>query len=152
MVTITFSSDSQFDLPGYGTPDVNAQNEGNLRQAYFLREICVNVDGIQILHDKSYPLLDLLFTLLHSLKEVRETGHGTIDFVDSSKLIHVERNGQRLKFSTSPLVRTVECGHTEYAEAVHAFVEAGVADLTRNHPGLQSHPALPKLRGLLAEC
>ncbi|MFK4066811.1 hypothetical protein [Streptomyces sp. NPDC029674] len=157
MLPIDFTPDSARDIPAgaesawqAGRIDLATQRATNLRYGYFDYPVDFRVSSHAFLSASSTPLLDIMFTLAHSLRELRSRGSAEIDFTENSYVIRLAIDADQVRFTSSHRAPSAppRCPLEEYATAARAFITRGTEYLVTHHPPLGDNPALSELRDL----
>ncbi|MFF9080986.1 hypothetical protein ACF1BR_15055 [Streptomyces rubiginosohelvolus] len=160
MLNIGFTPDSDMDIPAgaecawrEGRIGLATLSATDLRYGWFAYRIDFEVGGHAFLSAAREPLVDIMFTLAHTLRSLHENGSAEIDFTESSYVIRLELTGGRVAFTSSHRApaEPPQCAVEEYGAAVRAFVATGVAWLVENRPAIAENPALHELRALVPE-
>ncbi|MEV7082151.1 hypothetical protein AB0N88_27015 [Streptomyces sp. NPDC093516] len=154
---IRFTPDSSSDIgAGWerawqaGRVDPAALTATDLRYGFFEYPVDFTVDGHAFLAAAHTPLVDLMFTVGHSLHGLRTEGAATIDFTENTYVIRLELVGDRVRFTAShdAPAPAPGCPLDTYVCEARRFVTDGVEYLERQHPALARNPAMAALREL----
>jgi hypothetical protein len=123
----------------------------DLRYGWFAFPVDFEVGGHAFLSASREPLVDIMFSLAHSLHTLCSRGSAEIDFTENSYVIRLRRDGEDVEFTSSYAAPAVapRCPVQEYVEGVCAFVGTGVEWLVEHRPALAENPALHELRALV---
>ncbi|MFD6475223.1 hypothetical protein ACFWEH_17200 [Streptomyces anulatus] len=156
MLKIEFAESRGQDAPlgfeealGRGEIDMAELDAVALRYNYFVYPVSLTVDEISILPDSGVPLVDFMFCLAYSIKEIRATQHGEIDFTESSYVINITSNEGRLFFASPRGEVESSYDVDEYAEVVHSFIECAIRYIFARYPGMQRNAIIHDLLHLV---
>ncbi|MFD5234622.1 MULTISPECIES: hypothetical protein [Streptomyces] len=154
---INFTPDSSSDIgSGYekaweaGRVDLAALSTTDLRYEFFEYPVDFTVDGHAFLSGARPPLIDIMFSLGHSMKSLQAVGTAKIDFTENTYVIRLQLVGDRVQFTSTRGVPTPHpnCSFDEYASEARSFITAGVEYLEHHYPALARNPAMSSLRDL----
>ncbi|MFI5663545.1 hypothetical protein [Streptomyces sp. NPDC051684] len=154
---INFTPDSSRDIgSGYekawqaGRVDLAALTATDLRYGFFEYPVDLTVEGHAFLSASRPPLIDIMFTLGHSLHGLRTDGSASIDFTENTYMIHLERTREQVLFSASHGAATPRpsCSFAAFTSEVRSFITKGLAYLEPRYPALARNPAMSELRVL----
>ncbi|EFE73709.1 hypothetical protein K7395_28825 [Streptomyces filamentosus] len=160
MLNIGFTPDSDMDIPAGaerawrdGRIGLATLSAADLRYGWFAYRTDFEVGGHAFLSAAREPLVDIMFTLAHTLQSLRANGSAEIDFTESSYVIRLELTGDQVTFTSSHRapVEPPRCAVEEYAAVVRAFVATGAAWLVESRPAIAESPALHELRALVSD-
>ncbi|WP_157851667.1 hypothetical protein [Streptomyces monomycini] len=153
MILLTFSPDEQSDFPSPaarpGTIDLTTESSMNLRYGFFVYPVNLRVDGVEFLSAARVPLIDIMFTVAYSLKDLDHNGAGEVDFTENARVIYVTQQGDNVVF-TDPHAGTASCLRSEYFDAVRDFARQGIQHLADRHPEILSNKTISELRELIS--
>ncbi|MFJ7072242.1 hypothetical protein [Streptomyces sp. NPDC098781] len=154
---INFTPDSSSDIgSGFekawqaGRVDLATISATDLRYAFFEYPVDFVVDGHAFLSRGQMPLIDIMFTLGHSLERLRFAGAAEVDFTESTYVIRIRHVGDQVQFTSSRGVPTPHpsCSFDSYVSGVRSFITDGVEYVELHHPALARNPAMKALREL----
>lgn len=152
---INFTPDSRSDIgSGWekaweaGRIDLASLSATDLRYGFFEYPVDFTVDGHAFLSAARLPLIDIMFTLGHSLESLSSVGAAEIDFTENSYVIRLALAGDQVQFTSTRGVPTPppSCSLDAYVSRVLSFITEGVEYLERHHPALTRNPAMASLR------
>jgi hypothetical protein len=154
---INFTPDSSSDIgSGYekawqsGRVDLATISATDLRYAFFEYPVDFVVDGHTFLSREQIPLVDIMFTLGHSLERLRSAGAAEVDFTENTYVIRMRLVGDQVQLTSSRGVPTPHpsCSFDAYVSGVRSFITDGVEYLELHYPALSQNPAMRSLREL----
>ncbi|MHC5256611.1 hypothetical protein ACYSUO_01885 [Streptomyces sp. UC4497] len=154
---INFTPDSRNDI-GSGWEkawqadrvDLAALTATDLRYGFFFYPVDFTIEGHAFLSYDQHPLIDIMFSLGHSLQRLRTEGSAQIDFTENTYVIRLELAGDQVRFTSNrgtpppPL----SCPLDAYTSEVRSFIANGLEHIEAQYPALARNSAMHELRVL----
>ncbi|MFB6978703.1 hypothetical protein [Streptomyces scopuliridis] len=150
MILLEFDRDSMRKPSESQIAKLKSVADGQLRYAYFEMKVTLGVDGFDA-EIFRVPVLDFMYCLLLSAREIREGGEGCVSFTESDVLIEFFPHGSELKVQRSWDVVPGFCGMDEFIAAVSRFAADGLEFITGKYPTFRDNPTFQKLSQLRSE-
>ncbi|MEB8340167.1 hypothetical protein [Streptomyces endophyticus] len=154
---INFTPDSRHNIgPGWekawhaGRIDLAALTATDLRYGFFEYPVDLTVEGHAFLSASRPPLIDIMFSLGHSLQILHTDGKTEIDFTENTYVIHLQLVGDQVRFTSTRGVPTPPPSSSldSYTSEVRSFIANGLEYLEAQYPALVRNAAMHELRVL----
>ncbi|GGU40973.1 hypothetical protein [Streptomyces violascens] len=157
MITIEFTPDDRGDILNEtarkslheGLFTLESLTPTDFRYSYFVYPTLLNIGGMQFLPNAPVPIMDLMYCLGYSLRDLPRDGKSEISFTENSEIIHLVLSGDTVKADSSANPdRHGECPASEYYHAVRTFIASGMRHILGKYPQLDGHQAFSELAEL----
>ncbi|MFE4538584.1 hypothetical protein ACFRKB_26510 [Streptomyces scopuliridis] len=150
MILLEFDRDSMREPSESQIAKLKSVADWQLRYAYFEMNVTLVVDGFDA-EVFRVPVLDFMYCLLLSARDIRDGGEGCVDFTESDVLIEIFPHGSELKVLRSWDAAPGFCGMDEFIAAVSRFAVDGLEFITSEYPTFRDNPTFRKLSQLSSE-
>ncbi|MEU9009974.1 hypothetical protein AB0D12_09330 [Streptomyces sp. NPDC048479] len=151
---VEFGRDSMRDLSAAQIAKVGTTSEMNLRYGYFETDINFAVQGRDPQVFRRIPLVDFMFCLLLSAREIRQGESGSISFTENDRVLGFTPgapDSTELVVTNSWDSQVGNCEASEFLAAASRFVDEGLEFIVQQYPLFANNPTYRKLTDLRAE-
>uniref|UniRef100_A0AAU2UVQ0 Uncharacterized protein n=1 Tax=Streptomyces sp. NBC_00003 TaxID=2903608 RepID=A0AAU2UVQ0_9ACTN len=159
MITLAFTPDDRGDILNdtarkslsEGLFTIESLTPTDFRYSYFVYPTLFSIGYMEFLPDAPVPVMDLMYCLGYSLRDLPRDGKSRISFTENSETIHLVLSGGVVKaVSSANPDRHGECSASEYYSAVRTFIDSGMRHILGKYPQLDGHQAFSELAELAA--
>ncbi|TQK52321.1 hypothetical protein FBY35_2752 [Streptomyces sp. SLBN-118] len=154
MFLVEFDRGSMRELSEGQVAKVGTTSEMNLRYGYFETDINFAVQGRDPEVFRGIPLVDFMFCLLLSAREIRQGESGRISFTENDRVLGFTPTAPgsiELVVTNSWDSQVGNCEVSEFLAAVSRFVDEGLEFIVERYSLFANNPTYRKLTGLRAE-
>ncbi|GGX84830.1 hypothetical protein [Streptomyces fructofermentans] len=157
LLKIGFTSNNGCDFPAAverawksGIINLSTVSATDLRYGYFIYPVDFKVGGQEFLTAAQLPLVDIMYTLSLSVRDLGSNGSAEIDFTENSYVIRIKLQDSRVKFTPSHGAGAVapECDLAEYVSEVQEFVTSGISHLVGGYPVFEDNRVIDEMKEL----
>jgi hypothetical protein len=149
MVSLDYQLDPSWNRPT-GEADLAHATELALRNDYFLGDIMVRIGEFHLRTRLGWlPVLDFAVTLRETADSLHLDEEGAYEFTESDAKISFDRQGERIRVTSTEAPGAGEAPFLEFARAARAFARKVITDLCARYPSLVENPFLRQQLGLL---